>query len=312
MKIAFMGTPRFAAVVLEKLIKSKHKVVCVVTQPDAEAGRNRAVKISPVKQFAAAKNIPVLQPLKISGDTAELAKFRPDIIVTCAFGQILRQSVLDLAPFGVINVHGSLLPKYRGAAPIQWAVINGEKETGITIARTELGLDCGPIIEQVKTAIGETETGGELFERLSVIGAEALVAALDKIEGGAAKFIPQDESKATTAPILSKEMGHIDWTGSAKDIVNLVRGLNPWPVAYFLLDGKPVRVYKATALSGYHDNIKYNMLGSVVLASAKQGLLVQCGDGVISVDELQIPGKKIMTAKEFLNGKAIKEGTILC
>ncbi|MDR1917549.1 MAG: methionyl-tRNA formyltransferase, partial [Christensenellaceae bacterium] len=251
-------------------------------------------------------------PEKISKNTTELANFSPDIIVTCAFGQILRQSVLDIAP--VINVHGSLLPKYRGAAPIQWAVINGETETGITIAKTELGLDCGAIIEQRKTRIGEDETAGELQERLSLIGAELLIVALDKIEKNTAAYTPQNEDAVTNAPMLNKEMSHIDWGKSATEIVNLIRGLNPWPVAYFLLDETPVRVFRASVcrpLPFVVNTDENTTAGYVVHASGKFGLFVKCGADFLAVNELQFPNKKRMPATEYLNGKSIAVGTIL-
>jgi methionyl-tRNA formyltransferase len=313
MKVAFFGTPQFAVPALEKLLNSKHRIVCVVTQPDKSAGRGKPVTAPPVKQFAVKHNIPVLQPEKISRDVTQLKSYGPDIIVTCAFGQILRQSVLDAAPHGVINVHGSLLPKYRGAAPIQWAVINGEKITGVTIAQTELGLDCGAIIEQTETEIGGTETAGELFNRLSLLGADLLLTALDKIESGTATFIPQDESAVTLAPMLDKNMARIDWAKSAAEISNLVRGLNPWPMAYFMLNDAAVRVLRAAEVqtTSFDTPAVQNTAGAVVHASGKFGLFVQCGDGIVKIEELQFPNKKAMSAAECLNGKSIAVGTVL-
>jgi methionyl-tRNA formyltransferase len=211
-------------------------------------------------------------------------------------------------------VHGSLLPKYRGAAPIQWAIINGETETGVTVAKTELGLDCGAIIAQAKTEIGEQETADELAQRLSHLGADLLLAALDKIENKTAVYTPQDETAATNVPMLDKEMARIDWRRSAVDIANLVRGLNAWPVAYFLLKEMPVRVFRAVAHKTLHFVVAMNIItttGCIVHASSKFGLFVKCGTDYLEITELQFPNKKRMLAKEYLNGKSIAVGTIL-
>lgn len=288
MKVAFLGTPSFAVPSLQRLLLSKHKVVCTVTQPDERRGRGQAVTECPVKQFAAEHNIPVLQSERISKEADKLSAYKPDIIVTCAFGQILRQSILDIAP--VINVHGSLLPKYRGAAPIQWAVINGDSITGVTIAKTELGLDCGAVIEQQSTEIGAAETAGELFERLSVLGAELLITALDKIENKTAKYTPQDEKEVTLAPMLTKEMARIDRAKSAEEIANLVRGLNPWPVAVTQIGGVDTKIYRAAAVGEPADN----------------GLFIKCGTGYLRIDELQFPSKKRILARDYLNGQKTK------
>ena len=294
-----MGSPQFAADVLSWILPH-HEVVCVVTQPDAAVGRGQKLQFNPVKRLALANGIPVLQPQKISLDLAPLLAFRPNIIVTCAFGQILRQNVLDAAPHGVINVHGSLLPRYRGAAPIQWSVINGEITTGITIAQTELGLDCGPIINQVSTPIAPNETAGDLFARLPGIAVEALLTALTAIANGTATFTPQDDRQATNAPMLNKAMAKIDWQQDAVRIANLVRGLNPWPVAYFELDGTPVKVYAATALA------EKAAAGAIVHCDPKNGLVIGCGQGCLRLDQLQIAGKKVMTGAAFCNGRQLK------
>ena len=299
-----MGSPQFASAVLQGLLQSRHEVVCVVTQPDAAVGRGQKVKFNPVKQTALNNAIPVLQPEKISADVSALVAFQPEIIVTCAFGQILRQNVLDAAPLGVINVHGSLLPKYRGAAPIQWAVINGERETGITIAQTELGLDCGPIITALSTPIGADETAGDLFARLPEIAIKALLAALDALEKGTAQLVPQDERLATKAPMLNKEMARLDFAKDAGVLVNLVRGLNPWPVAYLMLDGVPVKVFRATALPGKA------VPGIIVHCDAKNGLVIGCGRGLLRIDELQVAGKKVTSGKDFCNGRDLRTARI--
>lgn len=297
MKVAFMGSPQFASVVLAKLLQSTHKVVCVVTQPDAAVGRGHKVKFNPVKTVALAHGIPVLQPPKISLAVDELLQYQPEIIVTCAFGQILRQNVLDAAPHGVINVHGSLLPRYRGAAPIQWAVINGDAETGITIAQTELGLDCGPIIHTVTTPIDPAETAGDLFTRLADLGAAALLTALDQIQTGTAQFVPQDDCLATNAPLLSKEMARLDWRQDAAVLRNLVRGLNPWPVAYFMLGGEMVKVFRASVLPGRAAP------GTIVKCSPKEGLVIGCGKDLLRLDAVQVAGKKVVTGADFCNGR---------
>lgn len=299
MKIVFMGTPQFAADVLAGILPY-HSVVGVVTQPDAPVGRGQRVQYNPVKRLAMAHDIPVLQPQKISLELEPLLALQPDIIVTCAFGQILRQNVLDAAPHGVINVHGSLLPRYRGAAPIQWAVINGETTTGITIAQTELGLDCGAIIQQVTTPIAPKETAGDLFARLPSVAIEALLTALDAIAHGTATFTPQDDRQATNAPMLNKAMAKIDWHQDATKIANLVRGLNPWPVAYFNLAGASVKVYAATAVDGNA------IAGTVVNCDPKNGLVIGCGRGCLRIDQLQLAGKKVTTGAAFCNGRDLK------
>ena len=296
MKIAFMGSPKFAAEVLAGIL-DQHEIVCVVTQPDAPVGRGHQMQFNPVKQLAMEHHIPVLQPKKISLDVQPLIAYCPDIIVTCAFGQILRQNVLDAAPHGVINVHGSLLPKYRGAAPIQWAIINGETTTGVTIAQTELGLDCGPIITSLPLVIDPEDTAGDLFNKMTAVGIRALLTALTQIENGTATFTPQDHAAASNAPMLNKTMAKIDWQQDAVTIANLIRGLNPWPVAYFDLSGTPIKVYRATVLSGSATP------GMVVQANARDGLIIGCGNNLLKIELLQVPGKKMITGNDFCNGR---------
>jgi len=275
MRIAFFGTPEFAVPSLKALVNSKkHKVVCVVTQPDRPAGRGQDVVLSPVKKLALANKIPVLQPERISREVELLGPHKPDIIVTCAFGQILKQNVIDYCKHGVINVHASLLPKYRGASPIQWAIIKGETRTGITIAQTDIGLDTGDIIHATECDIGPKETAGELFARLSVQGAEALLTALDMIEAGTACRMPQDNSKATLAPMFKKTDGRIDFGRPAQQIINLVRGTSPWPGAYFASNIGDIKVHRAS-------------VGA---------------DGKLQLDIVQAPGKRPMPWKDFING----------
>lgn len=294
-----MGSPRFAADVLAGIV-NHHDIVCVVTQPDAIAGRGHQLRFSAVKQFALEHDIPVLQPQKISLETETLVAFQPDIIVTCAFGQILRQSVLDVAPHGVINVHGSLLPRYRGAAPVQWAVINGETQTGVTILQTELGLDSGPVIHALPLPIQPTATAGEVLDAMVPVAVQALLEALIKIENGTAQLIPQNHELATMSPMLSKNMARIDWRKSAVDLVNFIRGLNPWPIAYFELHGEPVKVYQATAINGEGE------IGKVVACDVRNGLVIGCGEGLLRIDKLQLAGKKIVSGQDFCNGRDLR------
>lgn len=296
-----MGSPQFAADVLAGIVE-KHDVVCVVTQPDTLAGRGHQIHMSPVKQFALEHQIPVLQPQKISAEADLLEKYHPDIIVTCAFGQILRQNVLDAAPHGVINVHGSLLPRYRGAAPVQWAVINGEKQTGVTILQTELGLDSGPMICSASLEIQPTATAGEVLHAMVPIGIQALLQALDEIEKGTAKFVPQNPKLVTMSPMLNKAMAKIDWCKKAVDLVNFVRGLNPWPIAYFNLNQELVKVYVASAVDS---NVKTEP-GTIVSCDARNGLVIACGEGALRIESLQLPGKKIISGKDFCNGRDLR------
>ncbi|MCL2586886.1 MAG: methionyl-tRNA formyltransferase [Firmicutes bacterium] len=277
MKIAFLGTPGFAVPSLEALLKSRHEIVCIVSQPDKPIGRGGKVQFSPVKEFALKHSIPILQPERISKEVEILDKYRPDILVTCAFGQMLRQNVLDYAPYGVINVHGSLLPKYRGASPIQWAIINGDTETGVTIMRTDMGMDTGDMILWESIPINSDETSGDLFPRMAQLGAKLLVKTLDKIQGSTARFIKQDDALATPAPMLRREHGLIDWSKPAHEIVNLIRGLNPWPSAYFELDGEQIKVHKA-----------------------------RVADGRVELLEVQAPNSKRMRGVDFCNGKRIQ------
>jgi len=328
--IAFFGTPSFAAVSLQALIGSGRNVVCVVTQPDKPVGRGGRVEYPPVKKLALENNIPVLQPDKISKELELLDQYKPDIIVTCAFGQILRQNVLDYCKHGVINVHASLLPKYRGASPIQQAIINGETKTGVTIMQTDIGMDTGDIILAKEIDIHEDETAGELFERLSVLGASTLLEALELISSGRAVRTPQNHSKATHIPMIKKEHGKIDFSKSAKDIQNHVRGMNPWPVAFCTLNDELVRIYKAIQVicvsndpeksvvckengvvceTNNPGDKQKQVVGQIIKAD-KNGLYVQCGEGILSIEQLQASGGKVMNFRDFLNGKKIQVGDV--
>ena len=310
MKVVFFGTPDFSIPTLTKLIESKHEVIAVVTQPDKPVGRNGKVVFSPVKQLALKHNIPVLQYEKIRRDgVEELINLNADVFVTAAYGQILSKEILEASKLGVFNVHGSLLPKYRGAAPIQWAVINGEKVTGITILKSDVGMDDGDIISLTPVEILENETAGELFDRLAEIGANCLIDALTMAENGTITYTPQNHAEATVCKMLKKEISVIDFSKSNTEIKNLILGLNPWPVAEMnLMEGR-FKVYRAELVSQSKQE-QLNLFGNysageVIVASPKQGLIIACGDGLIEITELQAENGKIMPAKSLLNGKKI-------
>ncbi len=306
MKIVFLGTPDFAVKPLEAIINSHHEVLAVVTQPDKPVGRKGIITPCDVKVFAESKGVKTLSYNKIRLEGVEdLKALNPDIMVTCAYGQILSKEILDIAKHGVINIHASLLPKYRGSAPIQWSIINGDTQTGVTIMQTDVGVDTGDILKAVSLDILETETAGELFDRLSLLGAETIVSVLDDIENGNITKTKQDESLATHVGMLKKEDGKLDFTKPSKDIVNLIRGLNPWPVAFTLLNGKTLKVYSATACD------YKGQAGKVLFADVKNGLIIGTGDGSIKINELQLEGSKKMSARDFLVGNKIKQGDIL-
>lgn len=307
MKIIFLGTPDFSVPSLQALIDSPHEVLAVVTQPDKPAGRSGKLCFSPVKELALKYNIPVLQYKKIRFEgVRDLKDLAPDIMVTCAFGQILSKEIIDIAPHGIINVHASLLPLYRGAAPIQWSVINGDKQTGITIMQTEEGIDTGDIIKVEKTDIGNEETSEELFERLSVLGANALIKALDDIESGKAVFIKQNDELATHVKMLKKEDGLLNFNQNSETLRNFIRGMNSWPSAYTFLNGKMFKVFKGSIYSG-----DFNApCGTVVLADNKNGLVVKTKDGALRLDVIQAEGGKKMTDTDYLIGHKIPVGTV--
>ncbi len=305
MKLIFLGTPDFAVEVLKAIYNSKHEILAVITQPDRPVGRKAIVTPCAVKTSAKELGLNVLSYEKIRLEGVEdLKALNPDIMVTCAFGQILSQEILDIAKHGVINVHASLLPKYRGSAPIQYSIINGDTETGVTVMQTGLEVDSGDILLQEKLAIDPEETAGELFYRLSIIGAKTIVSALDKIEKGEIAPIPQDHDKATHVKMLKKEDGLIDFSKSAVEIKNLIRGLNPWPVAFTHYEGKTLKVFKADVSSDSGD------VG--VVLSTQDGITVGTGNGSIIFREIQLEGGKRMSAKDFLLGRNIPVGYKLC
>ena len=307
MRIAFLGTPEFALPSLEMLRTSGH-TLAVFTQPDRPVGRHATLTPPPTKAYALEHNIPVYQfeKIRLPEGVAALRDFAPDLMVTAAFGQLLSAENLAIPKYGCINVHGSLLPKYRGAAPIQWAIIDGETETGITTMMTAIGMDTGDILLVDKIAIDPDETAGELFERMAVLGAETLRRTISALEAGTLVRIPQDESQATKCPMLKKEHGKLVFSQSAASIHNRVRGTNPWPGAYALLDGEVIKIHKTqkTDLA-----IGEEPLG-ILKGSAKSGLFVRCADGWLEIVELQATGGKRMRAKDYLLGRSL-EGKVL-
>ncbi len=309
MRIVFMGTPDFAVPCLENLCDTGHEVAAVFTQPDKPVGRKQLLTPPPVKEFALSRGIEVYQPARIkNSDVPEIIKgLKPDVIVVVAYGKILPKEVLEAAPYGCINVHASLLPKYRGAAPIQWAVLDGEKETGVCIMQMDEGLDTGDIILCEKTHIGENETSEELFDRLSAIGAEALIEALELIEKGEAVKTPQPQGDFGYAKMITKELCPIDWSRSACEIHNQVRGLQTWPVAQTVINGKVVKIHKTV----HCDCAVDGTVAGRVIESGKR-LIVQCGDSrCLEILELQPQGKKRMIASAFLQGNKIDKDTVI-
>lgn len=300
MKVIYLGTPEFAVKPLEKIINSDlHEVVAVVCQPDRPVGRKAIVTPPPVKVVAEKYGIPVLQFEKIrNGGAEELKKFNADIMVTCAYGQILSKEILEVCPKGVINIHASLLPKYRGAAPIQYAIVNGEKKTGVTIMKTEEGLDTGDIIAAYETEIGETETAGELSERLSELGAEHICGVLSDIENNAAAYTKQNDAEATVVKTIKKEQTEVDFAKSGREVACFINGMSP--LAFAVCNGKNFKFYRAKA-AGIGGEA-----GEVIVADKK--LIIGCGENSVEILEIQEEGGKKLCAKDFLNGRKLKLG----
>jgi len=304
MKIVFMGTPDFSAVVLEKL-NSVYPVSAVVTGLDKPVGRGYQLKPSPLKVKAEELGIPVLQYEKVSREGIDdIRAIEPDVIVTAAFGQILSEAFLAIPKFAVLNVHASLLPKYRGSSPIQWSILNGDEYTGITIMKTVKAVDAGDMLLQKKTRIGEKETAGELFDRLAILGGEAIVEALKLVENGDAHFVKQNESEVTHCSMIQKEDGRLSFDKSAKEIDCFVRGMTPWPSAYTELLGKKLKVFAVEKV----DDSKDHEVGAVVFADTKNGLIVQAKDGLLRICDLQLEGSKRMSDIDFLRGRKIDIG----
>jgi len=307
MKIAFMGTPEFALPSLKTLIEDGHELA-VFTQPDRPKDRGHGIAMPPVKELALSYGLPVYQfdKIRLPEGQAALKAAAPDLMVTAAFGQLLSAENLAVPQYGCINVHASLLPKYRGAAPIQWAVINGEKVTGVTTMMTNIGLDTGDILLQRQTEIGADETSGELYDRLAKMGAGLLHDTIEALQEGKLKRTPQDDALATKCTVIKKEMARLDFSMPACRVHDLVRGMNPAPVAFSTVDGETVRIYKTRLASEYSHSFDDAQNGECVIAKSKAGLYVKCGDGeVLQIIELQFAGSKRMEAKAALNSRQL-------
>ena len=307
MKIVFMGTPEFAVPTLDAIVK-KHEVLAVFTQPDKPKGRGKKMLFSAVKEKALEYGLEVYQPIKVKEpEFVEILKnFAPDVIVVVAFGQILSEEILNIPKYGCINVHGSILPEYRGAAPIQWSIIDGKEYGGVTTMYMAKGLDSGDMILKAKEKITENDTYGSLYDRLSVIGADLLIETLELIENGTAPMVPQNNDEATLAPMITREMEHIDWTKKGIDVVNLIKGLNPQPVAYTLLNGEKLKIWFVE-----EEKQNYNGVPGEIVDVRKKDFVVMSGEGAVAVKEVQAQGGKKMTADAYMRGHAIEKGTIL-
>lgn len=312
MKIVFMGTPDFAEKSLEAVYNAGHEIVGIVTNPDRPKGRGMKLEASPVKKYAESKNLKIYQPEKIRKNEEfieEIRKLQPDVICVVAYGKILPKEILEIPKLGCINVHGSLLPKYRGAAPIQWAVLNGDKATGVTTMYMDVGMDTGDMILKKETQIGDDETTGELWARLSKIGAALLVETLQKIEEGTAPRIPQGE-EFSIAPMLDKEIAKINWDNkTAIEIKNLVRGLNPIMGTYSFLNDRKIKFWKVDVVSD--NSFENEKNGTVIKADSKDGLYIKAKDGLIKVIEIQGENAKKMSIQDFLRGNKIEVGSVM-
>lgn len=309
MKVVFMGTPDFSVPTLQKIIDAGHEVIGVVTQPDKAKGRSKALQFTPVKELAVKYDIPVYQPQRIKGNQEfyeEMKALNPDVMITVAFGQILPQEILDLPKYGCINVHASLLPKYRGSAPIQWVILDGETESGVTTMMTDIGIDTGDILLKKVVPLDEKETGGSLHDKLSVVGGDLLIETLKGVEEGTVTRIPQGETPTKYAKMLTKELGKIDFTKSAVEIERLIRGLNPWPSAYTSLHGKTLKIWDANVVDG-----DVNAKPGEVIRVDKTSFTVMTGDKALEIMEMQLEGKKRMMTEAFLRGYNVEKGEVL-
>lgn len=306
LRIIFMGTPEFACPTLNKLIGRGENVIAVVTQPDRPKGRGQKLVPPPVKVIAEERGIPVLQPLKVRAPEVidQIRALNPDLIVVVAFGQILPQSLLDIPQHGCINIHASLLPRYRGAAPLNWCLINGEAETGITTMMMDAGLDTGDMLIKRSIPIGPDEDAQSLHDRLSLLGAETIDETLDRLLAGTLTREKQDDALTCYAPMLKKEDGLIDWKREPQQIKNLVRGFTPWPGAYTSLDGKTLKFYKVSVTDG-------GGAPGEIIAAGKDGIDVACGSGCLRIEELQLEGRKRLSAADFLAGFRLEPGSCL-
>lgn len=307
MKIIYMGTPDFAVGPLKALIEAGHEVTAVISQPDKAKGRSKELVPPPVKAYAMMQGLTVLQPEKIKTPeaVAELRKFEADLFVVAAFGQILSKEILTMPKYGCINIHASLLPKYRGAAPIQWSIIDGEKETGVTIMQMDEGLDTGDILTQKVVQISDDDTGESLFDKLCEAGSELLLETIPQIEAGTLCPVKQDEAKSTYAKMLRKEFGNIDFSKSAKEIWCLVRGLNSWPSAYTYYNNKTMKIWRAEPVAENAD-----LPAGTLVKKDKESIFVQTGEGMLRILEIQLEGKKRMSVKDFMLGHSFEPGVM--
>lgn len=308
MKIVFMGTPDFAVPTLEKLVESGFEVPLVITQTDKKQGRGKKVLAHPVKKRALELGIEVFQPRSVNTEESisKIMSVEPDLIVVIAYGQILKEKILNMPKYGCINVHASLLPKYRGAAPINWSIIDGEKKTGVTIMYMEKGLDTGDMILKKEIDIKEEDTAGSLHDKLMILGAKALIEAINNMSDGTATREAQDDEKSTYASMMDKKLGHIGWNEKAECIKNLIRGVNPWPGAYFLLDDKKIKIFDVEII----DKFCQSPSGNVVRVN-DEGIFVNTMDKCIIIKDMQFPGKKRMKVNEFLKGNDFEVGITL-
>ena len=309
MKVVYMGTPDFSVGALEAIINSGHEVIAVVTQPDKPKGRSKELQISPVKACALKYNLPLFQPVKIKEAEAvvKLREFEADIFVVAAFGQILSKEILTMPKYGCINIHASLLPKYRGASPIQWAVLNGEEVSGVTIMQMDEGIDTGDILMQETVTLDAKETGESLFDKLAVCGADLIVKALDAIEAGEVTPVPQDENLSTHVGMLKKEFGRMDFSQDAVVLERKIRGLNSWPSAYTYYKGKTLKIWDADVADA--SGFAKAQCGEVVDVT-KDSFLVMTGNGLLAIKDVQLEGKKRMDVKFFLLGNTIEKGMV--
>lgn len=308
MKIVFMGTPEFAVPCLQKIIDEGHEVLGVVTQPDKPKGRGKKLSMPPVKELALKYDIPVYQPIKAREESfvETLKEINPELIVVVAFGQILPKSILDIPKLGCVNVHASLLPKYRGAAPLNWVIINGEEKTGVTTMYMDVGLDTGDMILKSEIPLNDEITAGELHDKMMIDGAEVLKETIDLIEQGKAPREKQNDENTCYSPIMDKSLGNIDWKKSAKEIHNLVRGVNPWPSAYTSYENQTMKIWKTKVL-----NEKSNNEPGTIISVDKEGIKVCTADNLILISEIQMSGKKRMIVSEYIKGNTINTNVIL-
>ena len=308
MNIIYMGTPEFAVKPLQAIVDAGHKVLACFTQPDKPKGRGKTLQPTPVKEKALSLDIPVYQPVKLREEenVQIIRDYQPDAIVVAAYGQILPESILNIPQYGCINIHASLLPKYRGAAPIEWTIINGETESGVTTMYMAKGLDTGDMIDKAEVVLDKKETAGSLHDKLMVLGADLLLETLKKLEDGTAVREKQNDEESCYAKMLSKDMGHIDFTKSAREIECLIRGMNPWPSAYTSLDGKTMKVWEADVL----DAQSKEEPGTIVEVNKKE-IIVATGSNDLALHEIQLAGKKRMQVQAFLLGYQVEAGTKL-